>query len=190
MAHGLATYGDKEGIMTDRDPVGAEMDRALWARLKAGARVTDAAQLPPVFDEELAAWLDGKLPPDAAARVEARLAADPKMLGLALDAAAALRAAAAPAPERLVTRARALVGFEAEQRRRPAGGLFGRFAGWRRAFEMALVASAFLVVCVTGFSLGGGFQEAYAGEQFSVIDVVISPLGDGEAGFFIDQGGQ
>jgi len=175
--------------MSDVDPVGTEKDRALWVRLKASAPADGAPRLAPVSDAELAAWLDGRLPPDAAARVEACMAADPGILDRALDATSALREAAAPAPDRLVTRAQAIVGFQVEQQR-SSGGLLAWLAGWRRQFEMALVASAFLVVCVTGFSLGGGFQEAYAEENTEVADFAGGSLFDSDLGFFTDQGGQ
>jgi anti-sigma factor RsiW len=172
--------------MSDRDPVGTEADKALWARFKATAPAAPAAAMAPVFDDDLAAWLDGRLPAADAARVEARLAADPSLLDLALDAAHALRAYA-PAPERLVVRAQALAGFEAERRASP-GGLRAWLSGWRRSFEMALVAGAFLIVCATGFSLGGGFQESYASTRFEIADVVAAPYTDGELGLFGDLG--
>jgi anti-sigma factor RsiW len=174
--------------MSDRDPVGTEKERALWERLKASVPAGSAAQLAPVFDEELAAWLDGRLSAEASARVEARLAADPAALDLALDAACALREASGATSGRLVTRAQALVGFDAERQVRSGGGVRAWLAGWRRQFEMAMVAGAFAIVCVTGFSLGGAFQAAYAEETFDVADFVVGPLGDSEIGFFVDQG--
>jgi hypothetical protein len=174
--------------MSDRDPVGTEADRALWARFKATVPAAPAAVMTPVFDDDLAAWLDGRLSVADAARVEARLAADPSLLDVALDASHALRAEA-PAPDRLVIRAQALAGFEAE-RRRPSGGLWTWLAGWRRSFEVALVAGAFLVVCATGFSLGGGFQESYASARIEIADVVAAPYTDGELGLFGDLGDQ
>lgn len=175
--------------MSDNDPVGSDKDRALWARLKASAPAGATMRLPAVFDEELAAWLDGRLPAHEAARVEARLAADPGMLDMVLDAAGALREAA-PAPDRLVTRAQAIVGFRVERQSPSSGGLFAWLAGWRRKFEIALVAGAFLVVCVTGFSLGGAFQEAYADDTADVAEFAVSTFVDGEIGLFMDQGGQ
>jgi hypothetical protein len=175
--------------MSDRDPVGTDKDRALWVQLKASAPADGTARPPAVSDTELAAWLDGRLPPEAAARVEASLAADPAILDRALDAAAVLRDAAPPASDRLVTRAQALVDFQVAQPR-SSGGLLAWLAGWRRQFEMAVVASAFLVVCVTGFSLGGGFQEAYAGENTEVSDFAGGSLFDSDLGFFTEQGGQ
>lgn len=175
--------------MSELDPIGTEKDQALWARLKAGAPANDDARLPAVADEDLVAWLDGRLAPDAAARVEARLAADPQLLNLALDATGALWEAATPAPERLVTRARALVGFEAE--RAGAGRLLGWFPRWRRGFEIAAVTGAFLLVCATGFSLGGGFQEAYANNGgVEITDFVTATLGDSDLGFPVEQGSQ
>lgn len=176
--------------MNDRDPIGTEQERALWARLKASAPAAEPARLPPVFDDELAAWLDGRLPPDAAARVEARLAADPKLLDLALDTAGALREAAHPAPDRLVTRAQALVGFEADRQVRGGGGLLAWLGGWRRQLELTAVAGAFVIVCGTGFSLGGGLQQAYADDRINVVDVLADAFADGESGFLGDLGGQ
>lgn len=177
--------------MSEKDPIGTATDRALWARLKAGAPANDDSYLPAVADEELAAWLDGRLPPDAVDRVEACLAVDRQMLNRVLDTTGALREAATPAPERLVTRAQALVGFEAERPVRTRGGLRAWFARRRRAFEMAVVAGAFLVVCITGFSLGGGFQEAYANNNgVEITDFVTATLGDSDIGFLVEQGSQ
>lgn len=176
--------------MSDKDPVGTDKDRALWARLKASAPADGAARLPPVFDDELAAWLDGRLPPDAAARVEARLAADPRLLDMALETAAALREAGGPAPDRLVTRAQALVGFAAERQRPAGGGLLAWLGGWRRQLEYAVVTGAFLVVCVTGFSLGGGIQEAFASDRLNTADIFAGPFPEAELGWFADQEGQ
>lgn len=161
--------------MTDLDPIGTAADKALWAQLKAEAGAPSTAALPPVSDRELAAWLDGRLAADAMARVEARLAADPTLLDTALDAAI-VRHEATPAPDRLITQAQALVDFEIDRKR--SGGSFAWLAGWRRSFEMAFVAGAFLIVCATGFSLGGGFQEAYAGDRFDIADVVAAPYGE------------
>jgi hypothetical protein len=174
--------------MSDRDPIGTDADKALWAQLKAGARTSSTAAMPPVSDMELAAWLDGRLAADAMSRIEARLAADPVLLDAALETADTARTAE-PAPDRLVTRAQALVGFEAEQKR-PSRGSFGWLGRWRRSFEMALVASAFLVVCATGFSLGGGFQEAYAGSRFDIADVVGLPSADNGLSFLGELGDQ
>ncbi|MCW5748900.1 MAG: hypothetical protein KIT36_22110 [Alphaproteobacteria bacterium] len=179
--------------MSETDPVGSDKDRALWARLKAASAADDVARLPAVFDEELAAWLDGRLPPHAAARVEARLAADPAMLSLALDTRAALHeAAGAPAPDRLVTRAQALVGFEVERQAQSGGSRLGRLGGWWRRLELAAVTGAFLVVCATGFSLGGDLQQTFAGdgERFDVAVYVANPLAESEVNFLADQGGQ
>lgn len=177
--------------MSELDPIGTEKDQALWARLKAGAPANDDARLPAVSDEDLVAWLDGRLAPDAAARVEARLAADPGMLDQALETTGALREAATPAPERLVTRARALVGFEAERSAPVAGRLSGWFTRWRRRIEITAVTGAFLVVCATGFSLGGGFQEAYANNGgVEITDFVTAALGDSDLGFLAEQGSQ
>ena len=74
--------------------------------------------------------------------------------------------------------------------RRAGGGLSRWFAGWRRSLELTAVAGAFLVVGATGFSLGGGFQEAYADDSFDVAYYVTSPLDSGVSGFLVEQGDQ
>ncbi|TWT05629.1 anti-sigma factor [Reyranella sp. CPCC 100927] len=176
--------------MSDKDPVGTEADGALWARLKTGTPANDPARVAAITEQDLAAWLDGRLSPDAAARVEARLAADPAMLNRALDAASALREATPPASERLVARAQALVGFEVERLPRAAGGLWAWLAGWRRPIEVAVVTGAFLLVCITGFSLGGGFQEAFANDGAEITDFVTAPLAGTDLGFLVEQGSQ
>ncbi len=156
--------------------------RALWQRTKAAGRemaVPAATAGRPVDDAAIAAWLDGRLPEAEAARVERHLVERPQALQAALDIRNALAdAARAPVPDRVVVRAQALVGFEAE-RKVAGGGLAGWFASWRRALEMAAVGAAFVVVIAGGFSLGGGTQEAYASaaQIGSAVELVLNPLG-------------
>ena len=68
-----------------------------------------------VSDLDFAAWLEGRLPETAAARIEAAVAADPEMRRAALELADVLGKPLPAAPARLAVRAKALVGFEAEQ---------------------------------------------------------------------------
>lgn len=149
--------------------------RALWQRLKAGGPAMPAASGRPVGDLDIAAWLDGRLSPDGAARVERHLVAHPQALRAALDIRNALAdAARAPVPQRLIVRGQALVDFDVE-RKAARGGL----AGWRRSLELAAVGAAFLVVIAGGFSLGGGTQEAFArtAQADSTVELILNPLG-------------
>ncbi|MBL8674032.1 MAG: hypothetical protein JNL07_04025 [Rhodospirillales bacterium] len=180
--------------MNETDPVGTDKDRALWARAKNArppAGAVGPASPPPVFDEELAAWLDGRASPELAARVEARLAADPALLTASLDMHGALReAAVSPAPARLETRAKALVGFDTERLAAAGGGrALSWLMGWRRRVEFAAVATLFLAVAAGGFTLGGGMQEAVA--QDRAVDQVFASLFDsGDTDAFGEPGGQ
>ncbi len=153
--------------------------RALWQRTKAAGSATTVAG-PPVDDMMIAAWLDGRLSEADSAQVERHLVEHPQALQAALDTRNALAdAARAPVPDRVVVRAQALVGFDAE-RTVARGGLAGLFGGWRRALEMAAVGAAFVVVIAGGFSLGGGTQEAYAQSaqnSAAAVELVLNPLG-------------
>ena len=100
---------------TERTPLN---DKELWRSLAAAPE--DAPEA--VSDLDFAAWLEGRLPETAAARIEAAVAADPEMRRAALELADILGKPLPAAPARLEVRAKALVGFEAEQRtqaRRP-----------------------------------------------------------------------
>jgi anti-sigma-K factor RskA len=171
--------------------------RALWQRAKAAGPVTAVAGHR-VDDAMIAAWLDGRLSEADTARVERHLVEHPQAMQAVLDTRNALAdAARAPVPDRVVVRAQALVGFEAE-RKVGGGGLAGLFGGWRRALEMAAVGAAFVVVIAGGFSLGGGTQEAYAHSALNnaaAVELVLNPLGafrltDDLADLLTEQGGR
>lgn len=158
--------------------------RALWRRTKVIGRETGpAASGRPVDDGMIAAWLDGRLAEADAARVERHLLEYPHVLQAVLDVRNALAdAARAPVPDRVVVRAQALVGFDAERKATGGGltGLLGAFFGTgRRALEMAAVAAAFVIVIAGGFSLGGGTQEAFArsAQSEAAIELVFNPMG-------------
>lgn len=154
--------------------------RALWQRAKAAGPASAPTAGRPIDDMMIAAWLDGRLVEAEAARVERHLIEHPQALQAALDIRNALAdAQRAPVPDRVVVRAQALVGFEAE-RQVARGGLAGLFGTWRRALEMAAVGAAFVIVVAGGFSLGGGTQEAYAQSaqtSDAAVELVLNPLG-------------
>ena len=137
-------------------------DKELWRSLASQPAVAPAA----VSEMDLAAWLEGRLSEDAAAPVEAAVAADPALRRAALDLADILGKPLPAAPERMVVRARALVGFETE-RKVPAGGLFGRwlFGGPRHALQQGVMAAAALVIATGGFVVGGGLGESLAQQR-------------------------
>ncbi|MBV9835056.1 MAG: zf-HC2 domain-containing protein [Alphaproteobacteria bacterium] len=159
--------------------------RALWRRTKViGRETAPAASGRPVDDGMIAAWLDGRLSETDAARVERHLVEYPQALQAVLDIRNALAdAARAPVPDRVVVRAQALVGFDAERKATRSGlaGLLGTLFGTgRRALEMAAVGAAFMIVIAGGFSLGGGTQEAYARSAQNTemaVELVFNPLG-------------
>lgn len=141
---------------------------ALWRR--ARPHVTEGGWQPVAEDEApdallLAAYLDGRLFEDEAARLEARLAAEPALLGelLALREAVAAAAAgpeAAPAPvlAGVVRRAQALRADSAATRAASAPRLslaerlFGGFS--LRPAVSALAGLALLLACAGAFELG------------------------------------
>jgi anti-sigma factor RsiW len=142
-------------------------DKELWRSLASQPAVAPAA----VSEMDLAAWLEGRLSEDTAAPVEAAVAADPALRRAALDLADIRGKTLPAAPERMVVRARALVGFETE-RTAPAGGLFGRFlsgarlfGGPRHALQQGVMAVAALVIATGGFVVGGGLGESMAQQR-------------------------
>lgn len=141
-------------------------DKELWRRLASQPAVAPAA----VSEMDLAAWLEGRLSEGAAAPVEAAVASDPALRRAALDLADILGKPLPAAPERMVVRARALVGFEAE-RRASAGGLLERLFGAgllgvpRYALQQGVMAVAALVIATGGFLVGGGLGESLAQQR-------------------------
>lgn len=142
-------------------------DKELWRSLASRPEVAPAV----VSEMDLAAWLDGRLSEEAAAPIEAAVAADPGLRRAALDLADILGKPLPTAPERMVVRARSLVGFEAE-RRASGGGFFGRwfsghglFPGPRRALQQGVMAAAALVIATGGFMVGGGLGESLAQQR-------------------------
>lgn len=155
---------------------------ALWRR----ARPHLARDWQPVAEDEapdalhLAAYLDGRLHEDEAARLEARLAVEPALLGelLALREAVAAAAAgpeAAPAPELapvlagVVQRAQALRAGAAvaPAASAPRLSLAERLFGFSlRPAVPALAGLALLLACAGAFELGR-YQAAQLDTQFA-----------------------
>src|SRR5713226_3926794 len=110
----LRILQQENAMNTERTPLN---DKELWRSL-AAAR-DDAPEV--VSDLDFAAWLEGRLPETAAARIDAAVAADPEMRRAALELADILGKPLPAPPARLEVRAKALAGFEAEQEARRVG---------------------------------------------------------------------
>jgi hypothetical protein len=141
-------------------------DKELWRSLASQPLVAPARTGSELSEMELAAWLEGRLSEEAARPIEAAVAADPALRRAALDLADILGKPLPAAPERMVVRARALVGFEAE-RKALARGLFGGwiFGGRRHALQQGVMAVAALVIATGGFVVGGGLGESLAQQR-------------------------
>jgi hypothetical protein len=147
---------------TERTPLN---DKELWRSLSAAW--DDAPEA--MSDLDFAAWLEGRLPETQAARIDAVVAADPEMRRAALDLADILGKPLPAAPARLEVRAKALVGFEAEQRTRRVGLFDWLFASDRRfAMQRAVALTAALVIAVSGFMLGGGLGASVVEERYAL----------------------
>lgn len=146
-------------MTTQRTP---RSDKELWRSLASQPSVAPAA----VSDIELAAWLEGRLSEEEAAPVESAVAADPVLRRAAIELGDILSKPLPAAPERMVVRARTLVGFEAE-RATSGGGLLGRwlfgrglFVGPQHALQQGMMAVAAIVIATGGFMVGGGLGES------------------------------
>jgi anti-sigma factor RsiW len=143
-------------------------DKELWRSLAADRSVAPGA----VSDLDFAAWLEGRLSETAAARIEAAVAADPEMRRAALELSDVLGMPLPAAPARLEVRAKALVGFEVEQRPEQHTGRVGLF-DWlfamNRRFALPRLATmtAAVIIAISGFMLGGGLGESMAQERYA-----------------------
>ena len=143
-----------------------QSDKELWRSLAVGPEAASG----PVSDLDFAAWLEGRLPETAASRIEAAVAADPEMRRAALELADVLGKPLPAAPARLEVRAKALVGFEAEQQKGRAGLFDWLFAGDRRfALQRAVALTAAVVIAISGFMLGGGLGASVAEERYAML---------------------
>jgi hypothetical protein len=148
-----------------------QSDRELWRSLATDRLALGSMSGPlsgSVSDLDFAAWLEGRLSETAAARIEAAVAADPEMRRAALELSEVLGMPLPAAPARLEVRAKALVGFEAEQ---PAArvGLFDWLFAMNRRFALPRLAmmTAAVIIAISGFMLGGGLGESMAQERYA-----------------------
>ena len=163
-------------------------DKELWRSIAPGRGVAPEA----VSDLDFAAWLDGRLPEAAAARIEAAVAADPELRRAALDLADILGKPLPAAPARLAVRAQALVGFDAERQVGRGGGWFGRLfpSGPFFALQRAAMVAMVIMVAGAGFVMGGGLGDSLAQQRYgsdvatSTTTTTSSELSD----FFVSDG--
>jgi hypothetical protein len=150
-------------VMTnDRSPLS---DKELWRSLATPQNVAPRA----VSEIDFAAWLEGRLSPEAAARVDAAVAADPELRRAALELSEVLGQPLPPAPPRLAVRAQALVGFEAE-RRVGAGSWLGRLLPRLTShlfLERGAMAGIAILLAAMGFVMGGGLGSSYAYDSYA-----------------------
>lgn len=152
-------------MSTDRP---TQSDKELWRSLATGRDVASWVVKAPVSDLDFAAWLEGRMSEEAAARIEAAVAVDPELRRAALELSEVLGRPLPMAPARLEVRAKALVGFEVEERIARPGLFDWLFASGRRfAFQRAAAMSAAVVIAISGFMLGGGLGESMAQERHS-----------------------
>jgi hypothetical protein len=158
----LRILQQESAMNTERTPLN---DQELWRSLAAVRE--DAPEA--VSDLDFAAWLEGRLPETAAARIDAAVAADPEMRRAALELADILDKPLPASPARLEVRAKALVGFEVEQRTRRAGLFDWLFATDRRfAMQRVVALTAAVVIAISGFMLGGGLGASVAEERYAL----------------------
>lgn len=166
-------------MSTDLTP---KADKELWQRLATNPVVSTA-----VSDMDFAAWLEGRLSETASARIEAAVAADPEMRAAAMDLADILGKPLPAAPARMAVRAQALVGFEVERqaaRRSWFGGLFDGFA-----LPRAVMATAAVMVAISGFLMGGGLGESFAQEKYVAANATVTTQSTNElTSFFTSDG--
>ena len=146
-------------MSTERTP---RSDKELWRSLASQPSRAPAA----VSEMDIAAWLEGRLSEEQAAPVEAAVAADPGLRRAVLDLADILGKPLPAAPERMVVRARPLVGFEVE-RKTASRGLFSGwlFGGPRHVLQQGVMAAAAVVIATGGFVVGGGLSESLAQQR-------------------------
>lgn len=159
-------------------------DQELWRSLAADREGAPGS----VSDSDLAAWLEGRLTEGEAARIDRALAIDPILRNAAFDLSEILGQPLPTPPQRLVVRAQALVGFEAE-REAPRRGFSSFLAPLLSGFSLqrASMASMVVVLAVAGFMMGGGLGESYAQQRQGSLTRTAAPDALSELGdLFID----
>lgn len=167
-----------------RDEDGKAKDgAALWGRARHGWQAPRGDDAPDAL--LLASYLDGRLGEEEAARLEARLAAEPALLDELLTLRAGLAEAPAPAPADIVARAqRAYTGASGPRRVEVAKvALLDRLFGtWLRPAVPAFAAVLVLLACAGAFELGryqGERLDPTQTAEFSDSDVPVDLLMDG-----------
>lgn len=157
-------------LMTDQD---------LWRSLAVENQATPGT----VSDIDLAAWLEGRLAPADAARVDSILAADPVQRAAAMELSQILALPFPAAPARLVVRAQALVGFEVERQAPARPGFFAALfaAGRRQALRNAAMATAGAMLAVSGFLMGGGLGESFVAQKQPVTGITATLVSNSDA---------
>src|SRR5689334_18074159 len=149
-------------MSTERIPLS---DKDLWRSL-ATAEVAPVA----ISDMDLAAWLEGRLSEAEAARIDTAIVTNPDLRRAALELSDILgKPLPAPAP-RMAVRAKALVGFEAEQRTGRGSWLAGLLPAFGQGFglQRGALAGMAVIVAAVGFTLGGGLGESYTTQKYAM----------------------
>jgi anti-sigma factor RsiW len=157
---------------------------ALWRRARTGWQPVSEDEAPDAL--LLAGYLDGRLSEAEAARLEARLAAEPALLDELLALRASLAAGPQAAPAAVVTRGQAAYAGRAPVRIAQAAqpSLFDRLFGvWLRPAVPAFAALALLVAFAGAFELGrcqgerlDATQTAEAGDSDVPVDLLMDGL--------------
>ncbi len=139
-------------------------DKELWRSIAPERGVASEA----VSDIDFAAWLEGRLPEAAAARIEAAVGADPELRRAALDLSDILGKPLPAAPARLAVRAQSLVGFDVERETDRSAGWLGRLFASGPFFDLQRAAMVAMVVVVAGagFVMGGGLGDSFAQQRY------------------------
>jgi anti-sigma factor RsiW len=162
-----------------------QSDKELWRSLAADRDVSSGL----VSDLDFAAWLEGRLPETAAARIEAAVATNPEMRRAALELADILGRPLPAAPARLEVRAKALVGFEVEQRPKAVGLFDWLFAGGQRfAVQRYATLTAAVIIAISGFMLGGGLGESMAQERYASVSRTTTDTSNELTEFLVSDG--
>lgn len=158
-------------------------DQELWRSLAAGREVVPGS-VPKVSDADLAAWLEGRLSEGDAANIDRAMAADPALRSAAFELSELLGQPLPTPPSRLIVRAQALVGFEAEHQapRRGFSSFLAPLLNIGFGMQRAAMASMAVVLAIVGFMMGGGLGESYAQERrgnlITTTPDTLSELGD------------
>jgi anti-sigma factor RsiW len=157
---------------------------ALWRRAREGWQPVPEDEAPDAL--LLAGYLDGRLSEEEAARLEARLAAEPALLDDMLNLRAGLAEAPEAAPAGVVERAQAAYAGRVASRAMKASksSLVERWLGaWLRPAVPAFAALALLVAFAGAFELGryqgeriDAMQTAEAGDSDVPVDLLMDGL--------------